>query len=103
MLGQDLMSAVARNCCHAKAISRAHHSISWPFSCLAAIFMSLGGTGLFAANALAQAGKALGRENICLSEARRGARHSERPAAEHHAGRGWSEDGHRRARSGHGR
>ena len=34
--------------------------------------MSLAGTGLFAANALAQAGKALGSlENICLSEARR--------------------------------
>ena len=34
--------------------------------------MTLGGTGLFAANALAQAGKALGSlENICLSEARR--------------------------------
>ena len=34
--------------------------------------MSLAGTGLFAADALAQAGKALGSlENICLSEARR--------------------------------
>ena len=34
--------------------------------------MSLAGTGLFAANALAKAGKALGSfENICLSEARR--------------------------------
>ena len=34
--------------------------------------MSLAGTGPFAANALAQAGKALGSlENICLSEARR--------------------------------
>ncbi|NBP89467.1 MAG: hypothetical protein EBU59_13415, partial [Planctomycetia bacterium] len=53
-------------------ISRAHHPVSWPVSCLAAIFMSLAGTGLFAANALAQAGKALGSlENICLSEARR--------------------------------
>ena len=53
-------------------ISRAHHLVSWTVSCLAAIFMSLAGTGLFAANALAQAGKALGSlENICLSEARR--------------------------------
>ena len=41
-------------------------------SCLTAIIMSLAGTGLFAANAFAQAGKALGSlENICLSEARR--------------------------------
>ena len=53
-------------------ISRAHHPVSWPVSCLAAIFMSLAVTGLFAASALAQAGKALGSlENICLSEARR--------------------------------
>ena len=53
-------------------ISRAHHPVSWPVSCLAAISMSLAVTGLFGANALAQAGKALGSlENICLSEARR--------------------------------
>ena len=53
-------------------ISRAHHPVSWPVSCLAAIFMNLAGTGPFVTNALAQAGKALGSlENICLSEARR--------------------------------
>ncbi len=53
-------------------ISPAYHPVSWPVLFLAAIFMSLAGTGLFAANALAQAGKALGSlENICLSEARR--------------------------------
>ena len=49
-------------------ISLTHRQVS----CLTAIAMSLAGTGLFAANALAQAGKALGSlENICLSEARR--------------------------------
>ena len=49
-------------------ISLTHRQVS----CLTAIIMSLAGTGLFAANALAQAGKALGSlENICLSEARR--------------------------------
>ena len=53
-------------------ISLIHRPVSWPVSCIAAIYMSLAGTGLFAANALAQAGKALGSlENICLSEARR--------------------------------
>lgn len=49
-------------------ISLTHRQVS----CLTAIAMSLAGTGLFASNALAQAGKALGSlENICLSEARR--------------------------------
>ena len=49
-------------------ISRAHR----PVACIAAIFMSVAGTGLFVSNAMAQAGKALGSlENICLSEARR--------------------------------
>ena len=49
-------------------ISLTHRQVS----CLTAIAMSLAGTGLFAANALAQAGKALDSlENICLSEARR--------------------------------
>ena len=49
-------------------ISLTHRQVS----CLTAIAMSLAGTSLFAANALAQAGKALGSlENICLSEARR--------------------------------
>ena len=49
-------------------ISLTHRQVS----CLTAIAMSLAGTGLFATNALAQAGKALGSlENICLSEARR--------------------------------
>ena len=49
-------------------ISLTHRQVS----CLTAIIMSMAGTGLFAANALAQAGKALGSlENICLSEARR--------------------------------
>ena len=53
-------------------ISFANHSVSYPASCIAAICMSLAGTGLFAAEALAQASKALGSfENICLSEARR--------------------------------
>ena len=53
-------------------IGGALHPGAGPVWCLAAMFMSLAGTGLFAANALAQAGKALGSlENICLSEARR--------------------------------
>ena len=53
-------------------ISRIYHPVSWPVLCLAAVFLGLAAMGLFAANALAQAGKALGSlENICLSEARR--------------------------------
>ena len=53
-------------------ISVANRPVSWLVSCIATICMSLAGTSLFAANALAQAGKALGSlENICLSEARR--------------------------------
>ena len=65
-------------CCYPRMISLKHHPVPWPVSWCAAILMSLASTGLFAANAQAQAGKALGSlENICLTEARRAeAQHS---------------------------